>query len=115
MVAAIARRLAEHAGLELPPWVVDARATARIALLGCSPADYLALIDSGRGVAELAELIEAVRVGESRLFRHRRQCDALGSVIAPALRARGRRPICVWSAGCAAGEEPYTLAIVLSR
>ena len=114
-VAAIAQRLAEHAGLELPAWVVDARATARIALLGCSPSEYVALIDTPRGAGELAELIEAVRVGESRLFRHRSQIDVLTDVVAPALRARGRRAVRVWSAGCAAGEEPYTLALVLSR
>jgi len=114
-IAAIAQRLAEHAGLELPAWVVDARATARIALLGCSPSEYVALIDTPRGAGELAELIEAVRVGESRLFRHRSQIDVLTDVVAPALRARGRRAVRVWSAGCAAGEEPYTLALVLSR
>lgn len=114
-VAAIAQRLAERAGLELPAWVVDARATARIALLDCSPDDYVALIDTGRGAGELGELIEAVRVGESRLFRHRPQIDALDEVVAPALRARGQRTVRVWSAGCAAGEEPYTLALVLSR
>ena len=114
-VAAIAQRLAEHAGLELPAWVVDARAAARIALLACSPSEYVALIDSVRGAGELSELIEAVRVGESRLFRHRSQIEVLADVVAPALRARGRRTVRVWSAGCAAGEEPYTLAIVLSR
>jgi chemotaxis protein methyltransferase CheR len=115
VVAAIARRLAEHAGLELPGWVIDARANARIATVGCSPADYVALIDSARGAGELAALIEAVRVGESRLFRHQAQIDALASVFVPAMRARPPRGVRVWSAGCAAGEEPYTLAIVLSR
>src|SRR5439155_15254345 len=114
ILRAITQRLSEHAGLELPSWVIDARASARIALLGIAPDDYAALLDSGRGAVELAELIESVRVGESRLFRHCPQIDALADAIAPALRARGRRAIRVWSAGCAAGEEPYTLAIVLS-
>ncbi len=115
VIAAIGERLAARAGLELPAWVIDARATARIAACGCSPSAYVELIDSGRGASELSALIEAVRVGESRLFRHRSQIDVLVDVVAPALRARGRRDVRVWSAGCAAGEEPYTLALVLAR
>src|SRR5215475_1325665 len=110
-LAAIARRLAEHAGLELPGWVIDARAAARIAALGCAPDDYVALIDSARGAGELAALIEAVRVGESRLFRHQAQIEVLTQVFAPAMRARRASSVRVWSAGCASGEEPYTLAI----
>ena len=115
IVAGVARRLAEHAGLELPAWVVQARTAARIAATGLAPAEYVELIGSGRGASELAELIEAVRVGESRLFRHRSHIAILVDTIAPALRAKSKRTVRVWSAGCAAGEEAYTLAIVLAR
>lgn len=115
IVQAIAQRLAERAGLELPAWVVEARAAARMEALSTTPDAYVALIESGRGSAELDELVEAVRVGETRLFRHRAQIAALCDDIVPALRASGKRTIRVWSAGCAGGEEPYTLAIVLAR
>lgn len=115
ILAGVARRLAQHAGLQLPSWVVEARTTARIAALEISPEAYVELIQSGRGQAELGVLVEAVRVGESSLFRHKPQIGALLDVVVPALRGRAKRSLRVWSAGCASGEEPYTLAIVLAR
>ncbi len=115
ILAGVARRLAEHAGLQLPAWVVDARTTARIAALALTPDAYLDLIESGRGHAELGTLVETVRVGESSLFRHKPQIAALLDLVVPVLRARARRTVRVWSAGCASGEEPYTLAIVLAH
>jgi chemotaxis protein methyltransferase CheR len=115
IVAAIAERLAEHAGLELPTWLVEARVASRVAALEITPANYVALVRSPRGTSELDRLIEAVRVGESRLFRHRGQIGALVNDVVPALRASGKRSLKIWSAGCSTGEEPYTLAAVLAR
>jgi chemotaxis protein methyltransferase CheR len=115
IVGQVGRRLVEHAGLELPAWVLAARIAARVAACGVELARYVDLLDAADGDAELRALVEAVRVGETRFFRHRTQVQALIDVVVPAWRASGRRTLKVWSAGCATGEEPYTLALVLSR
>lgn len=59
-------------------------------------------------------LIADVTVGETHFFRHRAQLDAIRTEILPALsRERPAGHVCrIWSAGCATGEEAYTLAIL---
>jgi len=47
----------------------------------------------------------------SRFYRDREVFDALGAEVLPAL-ARGAQHLECWSAGCASGEEPYTLALL---
>ncbi len=56
------------------------------------------------------------RVTISRFYRDRRLFATLGAEVLPAVaagaRTRGERTLAVWSAGCASGEEPYTLALM---
>ncbi len=66
------------------------------------------------GVARDAVLAE-LTVGESYFFRDSAQLDLLATDVLPArLESHGAaRPLRLWSAGCASGEEPHTLAIML--
>lgn len=64
-------------------------------------------------------LIAELTIGETYFFRDRAVFTALELHILPALiaarRAKGIRNLRLWSAGCATGEEPYSLAILLDR
>ncbi len=75
--------------------------------------------DSPNGHTGLAldALIAGLTVGETHFFRNRPQFEALERHILPELIARRRavRRLRIWSAGCATGEEPYSLAILLQR
>lgn len=66
--------------------------------------------------SERRRLLPHLTNNESYFFRESAQIDALAGEVLPQLRrdleAGPRREIRVLSAGCAAGEEPYTLAIV---
>jgi chemotaxis protein methyltransferase CheR len=66
---------------------------------------------------EEAAILDALcRVAISRFYRDRGVFDALGGRVLPALAAgvkeRGASVVRLWSAGCAGGEEPYTLALI---
>lgn len=57
-------------------------------------------------------------IGETYFFREQKSFDALENRILPGLIAarRGRdQRLRLWSAGCSSGEEPYSLAMLLSR
>jgi len=74
---------------------------------------YFLRYDPG-GPQELDALVEALVVGETYFFRELRPLEVVvDTVIEPAVRA-GRRPR-VWSAACATGEEPLTLAMLLDE
>ncbi len=59
----------------------------------------------------LQELLDVVTVQESAFFRDQPQFDALAGHLLPVL----DDPATVWSAGCANGQEAYSLAMVLAE
>lgn len=74
-------------------------------------ADYLAAHPK-----EWQTLDSLCRISISRFYRDRGVFDALRNVVLPhladAAMRRGDDTIHVWSAGCASGEEPYTLKVL---
>ena len=101
--------LASRAGLDPPAWALEARVRERAAVLGVSDEEYVTR--AAADAVELDRLIELLRVGETRFFRHRAQLAALAERVMPALRS----PVAAWSAGCASGEEAWTLAMLLAE
>lgn len=81
-------------------------------------ASYLALLSAGQlAPAEAAALASELTVTETYFFRDRNQFRAFREVVLPARvdAAPGPRCLRVLSAGCASGEEAYSLAIALTE
>jgi chemotaxis protein methyltransferase CheR len=76
---------------------------------------YERLTDGPGAQAALEAFIASLTVPETYFFRNRPQFEALEQRILPELIARRRdlRRLRIWSVGCASGEEPYSLAMLL--
>ncbi len=76
---------------------------------------YRLLLDPDHGPVHLQRLVNALTIGESHFFRNRGQFDALYHEVLPEIieRRRALRTLRIWSAGCAGGQEPYSIAILL--
>ena len=68
-------------------------------------ADYARVLDADPREYDL--LLDALTINVTKLFRNWETYAAMAREVVPALWSRGDRPLRVWSAGCASGEEPY--------
>jgi chemotaxis protein methyltransferase CheR len=82
---------------------------------GLAPRPYLDRLEGPDGAAEVQALAVELTVPETYFFRHIDQFHAFSNVALPRAQAAraSTRSLTVLSAGCASGEEPYTLAMLL--
>lgn len=112
----------EHAGIRLGPdkkTMLEVRIKRRLKALELnSYAQYCDYLFGRDGLkTELVPLIDVVTTNKTDFFREPRHFNFLVERALPEFTARvaGGRPLLIWSAGCSSGEEPYTLAMVLSE
>lgn len=84
---------------------------------GCrSYLDYYYILKyEEKGPDEWRRVMDAFSVQETYFWREMDQVRALVDRFVPQWFAQHRRPLRIWSAACASGEEPYTLAIALKE
>jgi chemotaxis protein methyltransferase CheR len=119
--ARLAALVYSEAGIRLGPekrTMLEARLKRRLRALALdSYARYCDLLfsEEGRG-DERIRFIDVVTTNKTDFFREAGHFDFLAQRALPEWTARGMdRPMLLWSAGCSTGEEPYTLAMVLSE
>ena len=114
----IADLIREQTGIVLPATreAAIAAAVARAAP-GLDPAAFLRAASGPQGDRGLVHrLIDEVTIQETAFVRDRAQFDEIGwHGLLEADVAAGSQTIRVWSAGCASGEEAYTLALLAAE
>ena len=111
--------LAERKGFTLASYkdkCVRRRITLRIRATFCNTAEeYCRLLQED--VAELDRLFRTLTIHVSQFFRNAAMFEKLRHEVLPDLfrrcRAEDCRPLRILSVGCAGGEEPYSVAILL--
>ena len=114
--AALARRIS-GAGFAVEAYkdkCVRRRIAVRMRACGVHTyADYQALLD--RSPTEYERLRDALTINVTRFYRNAETWNLLRQELIPRLCAPASGEIRVWSAGCASGEEAYTIAIIAAE
>ena len=118
LAADIADLVRKQTGIVLPA-SRDAAIMAAVhrAAPGLDPAAFVRAVSGPQGdLGLMRRLIDEVTVRETAFARDPAQFDEIGwhGLLQAAL-AAGSRTIRVWSAGCASGEEAYTLALLAAE
>jgi chemotaxis protein methyltransferase CheR len=75
--------------------------------------EYASVLD--RDAHEYELLLDALTINVTKFFRNPETFAAIDREVVPALFTHAEPQVRIWSAGCASGEEPYSLAILMHR
>ena len=101
-------------------YIIESRLSHRLLDLNlASFYDYYHYLKYNRNkLQELMNIMTLVTTNETYFFREFFQLKTFSDEIIPELikskSAKGNRSLRIWSAGCSTGEEPYTIAMLLS-
>ncbi len=122
--AGFAAFIYELCGVSLPPvknTMLSARLSKRMRCLGFSSfQDYYDYVTGPKGFSEESEqMINAVTTNKTDFFREPGHFEYLIHTVLPEVlkmrRISNLSRLTIWSAGCSSGEEPFTLAMILSE
>ncbi len=116
-LAALSRQIASVAGVTADVYkdkCLRRRIGVRMRACGVHTLDdYLAILE--QTPAEQQRLRDTLTINVTRFYRNRETWALLRERVLPELwEARAGR-LLAWSAGCASGEEPYTLALLIAE
>ncbi len=96
------------------PWLAEVLGR-RVDARGMAAEPYLTHLQAAASPAELGALAHELTVGETYFFRNIEQFVALRERVLPDCMRWGgpRRCVRILSAGCASGEEPYSISMAL--
>ncbi|NSW54009.1 MAG: protein-glutamate O-methyltransferase CheR [Anaerolineae bacterium] len=120
-LAAISRMVQAHQGYDISmyaPVFLESALRRRMQALGMdSSTQYCTCLETDP--AESAAFHQSLNIQYSAFFRDPLTFGALERMVVPALvqtaRSAGRKEVRVWSAGCAAGQEAYSIAMLLEE
>ena len=116
-LARLSELIRTETGIALSPGQERAlRVAVNRAGAGLDQDRFLAAVSGPARGRLLDRLIDEITIQETTFVRDREQLDAISwRALLRTARAGGRDRIRVWSAGCATGEEPYTLALLAAE
>ena len=115
----LARLLDDRIGMTIDPRrrsSIEARLAGVMADCGfADPEEFVRRLRSGLDPALMTRTVDAMVTCETLFFRDRAPFEAMRGIVLPKLKETRRdfRNLRIWSAACATGQEPYSIAMVI--